>query len=339
MNLLIFVIAALCVCIGFGLAVIFERRGMLSQKDPPFEPELGPTDPIEELHSMLVGELIDAMRGLAASVDDNVERHTSRVTEITSEIAGEDGKDSAIVLAAASRLLEANKQLTSDLDSAKAEIKIQERQLDSYMTESRTDELTGVPNRRAFEEELRRRFAQWHRQQIPLSLVLLDVDRFKWFNDYHGHQTGDKVLQQVAQSLQDAARQMDLVTRYGGEEFAVILNGTKLDDAKSIAERLRETVQNCRLGIEGAELHVSVSAGVAEALASDTKECFVKRVDDSLYSAKKAGRNCCHFHDGDKSRPVAAGAEVEVCSEAPLLGLPLIENAVATSDQEGEVFS
>jgi len=339
MHLSIFIIAALCVCIGFGLAVIFEKRGMLSQKEEPLEPEPVSTDQISELHSMLVGELIGAMRGLAASVDDNVDRHSSRVTEITSEISGEAGKDSAIVLAAASRLLEANKQLKTDLDSAKSEIKIQERQLNSYMTESRTDELTGVPNRRAFEEELRRRLAQWHRQQTPLSLVLLDVDRFKWFNDYHGHQTGDKVLQQVAQSLQAAAREMDLVTRYGGEEFAVILNGTELADAQTTAERLRETVLHSRMDIDGTELHVSVSAGVAKALPSETKESFVKRVDDSLYAAKKAGRNCCHFHDGESCRPVDSVVRIEGCSEEPILGLPLTENAAAPSQQEAETVS
>jgi diguanylate cyclase len=338
MSFSIFVIAALCVCIGFGLAIIFEKRGMVSWREERPEAEPIPIDLNNEIHSNLVGELLETMRGLAASVDDNVDRHSSRVTEITSEISDETGKDAAIVLAAASRLLEANKQLKSDLETAKAEIKIQERQLNSYMTESRTDELTGVANRRAFEEEIRRRLAQWHREQVPLSLILLDVDRFKWFNDFHGHQTGDVALQQVAQCLRAASRESDLVTRYGGEEFAVILNGTELAEAKSAAECLREAVVHSQLDIDGTEVHLSVSAGVAEALPSETKESFVKRADESLYAAKDDGRNCCHFHDGESSRPVGSGARIEGSKE-PIVGPILSDEATAASQQEAGTVS
>jgi diguanylate cyclase len=316
---LIFVIAALCVFIGFGLAVAVERRSRRSRQPEAVEAGAAQTIAHEDIDSSLARELFTTLKELATSVDDNVDRHASRVTKISSELSEGSTPDAARVLAAANRLLEANKQLKSDLESARTEIRLQERQLHSYMTESRTDELTGLANRRAFEEEIGRRLAQWHRQQVPLSLVLLDVDRFKWFNDYYGHQVGDAILQRVAESLRSATRAMDLVTRYGGEEFAVILNGTELFEAKLAAERLRQAVLEDRLCIEGSELHVAVSAGVAQAAPSETKAAFLKRVDDSLYAAKNTGRNRCCFHDGESCRRVESdsGASYAVAGSVP----------------------
>lgn len=306
MLLLVFGIAAFCVCVGFGLAAVCERRNARLRQGESGEGDSSPTEIRGEVESAVARELLETLKELTASVDDNVDRHSSSMTKITRELDAKSGNDASFVLAAASQLLEANKQLQSDLDSAKAEMRIQERELNSYMTESRTDELTGLGNRRAFEEELRRRLAQWQRQGVSVSLILLDIDRFKWFNDFYGHPVGDAALQQVAASLGGATRQMDLATRYGGEEFAIILNGTELEEAKVAAERFREAVLQHSLEIEGNELHVSISAGVAQAGPEETRDTLIKRADDCLYAAKKAGRNRCYYHDGDSCRPITA---------------------------------
>lgn len=121
------------------------------------------------------------------------------------------------MLKAAKLLAEANKELQHDLAVVKEDIRIQNRQSQSYMNQARTDDLTGLPNRRAFEQELRRHRAHWERQKTPLTLILLDVDYFKRFNDYHGHQTSDVVLQEVAAILEKPVGEMGIVCRYGGE--------------------------------------------------------------------------------------------------------------------------
>ena len=301
MTWIVFVIAGLCVFIGFGVASYLDRRNRASEPECASAADILSAEQQSQLtvDSVLARELMETLQGLTATVDDNVDRHASRIAEISSELDGKTTSDARVVLAAAARLVEANKQLQSDLSSAKTEIQMQERQLRSYMTEARTDELTDIGNRRAFEEELARRVSQWNRQGITLSLMLADIDHFKRFNDYHGHQTGDAVLQRVAGAIAGAVRDMDIVARYGGEEFAVILPGTEAEDAKIVAERLRNAVADEVVDFDEAELQVTVSVGLAEALPSEDRDGLVKRTDEALYAAKQAGRNCTYCHNGE----------------------------------------
>ena len=161
-----------------------------------------------------------------------------------------------------------------------------------------TDELTGVANRRAYEYELQRRHAQWNRTQEPLSLVLIDIDYFKSFNDRYGHQAGDVVLQSVAEGLQDAVRTVDLVARYGGEEFGIVLPNTGIEEAKEIAERIRSIVESARFPYNGLKLRLTVSLGLAQLMPGEELSDFVQRSDAALYFSKESGRNCVHYHDG-----------------------------------------
>jgi len=310
----VFVIAGISVCIGFWVASYLDRRNRAAELEGADATEAVPVNQQSQptIDSVLMHELMEAMQGLTATVDDNVGRHASRIAEISSELDCETTTDAHVVLAAAARLVEANKQLQSDLATAKVEIQMQERQMRSYMTEARTDELTEIGNRRAFEEELERRLSQWKRQGIVLSLVLADIDHFKRFNDYHGHQTGDAVLFRVASAIAGAVRDMDIVARYGGEEFAVILPGTELDDAKIVAERLRTAVADNVCDLDQAELQVTVSAGLAAVLPSEDRDDLIKRADKALYAAKQAGRNCTYSHDGETPQSVPP-LEVAIC--------------------------
>jgi diguanylate cyclase (GGDEF)-like protein len=157
---------------------------------------------------------------------------------------------------------------------------------------SRTDGLTCVANRRSFDEELPLRFEHARRYKRPLSLAMIDIDRFKQINDAYGHQIGDAVLRCVAKVLQRVTRQSDLVARYGGEEFAVIVPETPLLEGLQFAEKIRAAIAAEDLGA-GMPPRVTVSIGVAtfgHTLLATAAE-LVRAADAALYRAKANGRN------------------------------------------------
>jgi diguanylate cyclase (GGDEF)-like protein len=158
---------------------------------------------------------------------------------------------------------------------------------------ARTDPLTGVLNRRAFEAEFGREIARAHRSRAPLAILLLDLDHFKNINDAYGHAIGDTVLSEVAHLLQRALRRADLVARLGGEEFAALLPDTDRRQAAVTAERLRAAVELMRVpaGIDG--LRITASFGVTAWQGdADTWDQLLRRVDIAMYQAKEAGRDC-----------------------------------------------
>jgi diguanylate cyclase (GGDEF)-like protein len=161
---------------------------------------------------------------------------------------------------------------------------------------ARTDGLTGLLNRRSLEEALQHELSRAQRYGSSLSLLMLDVDHFKQFNDRHGHPLGDKLLRQVAEVIRTTVREADLPARYGGEEFVVILPETELEAAMSVGERIRQGVAALG-GEEGRSQplgHLSVSIGVASfPCPCPTPEELVKQADAALYEAKQRGRNRC----------------------------------------------
>ena len=157
-----------------------------------------------------------------------------------------------------------------------------------------TDPLTGLANHRQFYDQLEREFRRAQRYQRPLTLLMLDLDRFKAFNDRYGHLAGDHALRETADVLRQNARSVDILARYGGEEFAVILPETDLSRAAAHAERIRSAVAShvFRSHETGLEHQVTISIGVAAlAPTSDKVEDLVHDADQALYRAKAAGRN------------------------------------------------
>ena len=146
---------------------------------------------------------------------------------------------------------------------------------------ARSDALTSLPNRRAWDEELGRELARARRVQRPLCVAVLDLDHFKDFNDSNGHQAGDRLLRRAASAWRLAVRASDFVARYGGEEFAVLLPDCGLDEAMNVIERLREVTPD----------EQTVSAGVAAWNRYEAAEALIDRADLALYNAKRAGRN------------------------------------------------
>ena len=153
---------------------------------------------------------------------------------------------------------------------------------------SYTDPLTNISNRRQFDETLS---AFLTRPEPAGALLLIDIDKFKDFNDRYGHLAGDACLRQVAQCLMSCLRRFDLVTRFGGEEFAVLLPEATLDEATQTAERLREAVQGLRFSIQDRFVNVTVSIGIAARKGLNTPEALIGAADAALYGAKHAGRN------------------------------------------------
>ncbi len=163
---------------------------------------------------------------------------------------------------------------------------------------SLTDGLTQISNRRAFDSHIQLEYKNAKRTGNPLALIMIDIDHFKRFNDTYGHQVGDEVLITVAQTLQTlATRPRDMVFRYGGEEFAVILTATNLNGATTVAEKMRMTIEQSPIQIEDETCIITISAGISiydsrkpETYANDLDE-FISQADIQLYTAKADGRN------------------------------------------------
>ena len=152
------------------------------------------------------------------------------------------------------------------------------------------DPLTGVQNRMALSSSLQREVDLAHRQQVALSMLVIDIDHFKSFNDEYGHAFGDDVLTAVAQTISNTVRRSDLLFRYGGEEFVVLASHTGEEGAMLLAERIRENVAAMQT-VRGRPVQVTVSLGVASVQAKETSEAFFERADKAVYSAKRNGRN------------------------------------------------
>lgn len=165
---------------------------------------------------------------------------------------------------------------------------------------SNTDSLTGVFNRRYFDERVENELQRAHRLEAPLSLILADVDFFKIYNDSMGHMEGDKCLRKVSDILGESIRGgTDVVARYGGEEFAIILANTNLEQAKVYAERLRTAVAHCAIPHPKSAVgpYVTLSLGVAVLREGEDVEALIERADQALYRAKENGRDQVQLED------------------------------------------
>ncbi len=172
------------------------------------------------------------------------------------------------------------------------ERKALERDLQAMQVQATTDPLTGLKNRRALDDQLRGAEARARRNRLPLSFMLLDIDHFKHVNDRYGHQVGDQVLTAVAQAILPCTRASDLVSRYGGEEFCLVLENTDLAGAAVLGERIRAAVSALEFHAGGATFQITVSAGIGQLdVHASTIDALMQATDAALYEAKRAGRN------------------------------------------------
>ena len=197
-----------------------------------------------------------------------------------------------------SAIVAANEQLRNDLDAAHEQLRALRDELEWVKIESRHDSLTGLPNRRAFEERLCELLARCERHGERYVLVLFDIDRFKSFNDTFGHATGDAILAAIGKVLAEGRRATDHVSRIGGEEFAILLTQTGLPACQGAVERYRETIAATVVAVDGRRHQVTASFGSAEMAQGESLDRLVRRADQALYAAKNQGRNRARLHDG-----------------------------------------
>ncbi|NQV27496.1 MAG: diguanylate cyclase [Rhodopirellula sp.] len=191
-----------------------------------------------------------------------------------------------------------NKRLQSELEETRKAVAQQSQKLERAKEEARVDALTGLPNRRAFDERIEQTHLEFTRNGSPYAVALLDVDHFKKFNDEHGHAIGDKVLEVVGEVLRRTQRGTDHISRYGGEEFVVLLERLPGQQAKSVVDRQRSRIGKSSLRVNGKDLKITVSAGVAEVKPGESIASVMTRADEALYAAKAAGRNQTCLDDG-----------------------------------------
>jgi diguanylate cyclase len=219
----------------------------------------------------------------------------SAATDLNRGIGPEQIRQVVSSLAAATLdMANHNQTLNEQLKRSSAEIDTLRTSLESVRVESLTDSLTGLANRRMFDETLRMRIEEARAQRSELSLILCDIDHFKRFNDTWGHHTGDQILRFLASALQAHARPDFLIARYGGEEFAMIMPRVSARVAAQTAESLRAAIQAKRLRRRSTNEdlgQVTVSLGIARLQPGDTVQGLVERADACLYASKRNGRN------------------------------------------------
>jgi diguanylate cyclase len=155
------------------------------------------------------------------------------------------------------------------------------------------DSLTQIPNRQAFEQRFEEELGRFQRFSQPTCIALWDIDLFKSVNDNFGHRAGDKVLKVVAESLASGIRSTDFLARFGGEEFVLILPGTRVEDAMRVMDTLRNGVARLGFHFRGTPVSVTISCGITQMREGDTAGDAFDRADKSLYQAKDSGRNRC----------------------------------------------
>jgi diguanylate cyclase len=256
---------------------------------------------VEEAKEILgtVMKLVAEFSGDTVAYNQKIDQHALKLVKTADGAATKSGAVGGLLQEIVTQLQEIKSTGTNfseKLDSSREEIESLRKNLEKATAESRRDFLTGIPNRRAFDETISGHAETCEKQLKDLCLLMIDIDHFKKFNDTWGHQTGDEVLKVVAKALSANIRGSDMVARFGGEEFAVMLPGTPINGALVVAENIRKTIANSKLKRKESQAdlgQITVSIGVARYRLGeeDTIPFLIKRADEALYSAKRAGRN------------------------------------------------
>jgi diguanylate cyclase len=257
--------------------------------------------------------LAEALTSAISSIAEAAGQTGDAFTEIDLARRNLDPKNPKSIYAFTEKLVEAtariqggNSALQARLEASRSEIETLRDDLRAAREHSVRDALTEVYNRRYFDEKVMGLVSNGKRQQ-PVSLLLVDIDHFKSFNDRLGHQIGDQVLRMVANCLQSCVSDHHTVARYGGEEFAIVLENTPLEEAAEIADRVRRTImaRDIKKKSTGELLgRLTVSIGVAALQPIDSLETWIGRADEALYRSKRNGRNRVMCEDEDAARDI-----------------------------------
>lgn len=272
---------------------------------------------LNELHNQVLNDqrrteaVLSKAEGLVAETMTNVSEAASAVKNKTHHYAEDLQKSVADmdeakspeairevasgIMHKAQKMVSENKQLEAKLLQSSQVMHQLREEMETVRRESMTDAMTGIANRKLFDSEVLRLVMTAHQDKKPLSLLMVDIDHFKSFNDNYGHLVGDQVLKLVARTLKDGVKGRDLPARYGGEEFAVVLPETELKAAEIVANALRRAVAEKDIinRTTGERLgKITLSVGAAELRRGEKPAALIERADHALYQAKGAGRNC-----------------------------------------------
>ncbi len=216
--------------------------------------------------------------------------------KLSGENSAEVLRDAIVKIAAETKHVTAqNQKLQIELETTTKQLGDMRADFDRVHKEAQIDGLTGVGNRKFFEREVAVKLAEATGENANLSLLMVDVDHFKKFNDTHGHLLGDQVLTLVAKTLVENLKGRDVIARFGGEEFVILLPQTRLQDAERVGNQLRSSLESKRIRKRGSQQDlgaVTVSIGAAQFTAGEDRDALIARADAALYKAKQTGRNC-----------------------------------------------
>lgn len=270
------------------------------------------TEKIEEVSDSLSSEItkvIAQIKDLSSNnsqYSDNLQGITEKLDDHTTIT---DLKELVSVLASETKsIISANRELEAQIDSSQRQVAELREEFEVIRTQTLTDELTTLSNRRHFEQTLRNLVNESNQTGMGFALIMTDIDHFKKFNDTYGHQTGDQVLRLVGVAVRQNVKGDDIAFRYGGEEFAVLLPRASLAQAFMVAENIRKSVMSKELvkRSTGENLgRITISSGVAQFKPGDTMISIVERADECLYTAKASGRNQVRTEDSEVVSSVA----------------------------------
>ena len=246
-----------------------------------------------------IGSVTDQARDSLKQAGEDAERFSESLAGFSGEVAdhNSDGDLQKIIqnmIAETKEMVQRTIELETQLSESSQEIASLKSELESTTAEARTDMLTGIGNRMAFQSFLCKAVADAEGGNDKLSLIIGDVDHFKSFNDRWGHPFGDQVLKLISFCIEQLVPETGLAARYGGEEFAIVLPETHLDEAVQLAEQIRRDISSKRIRRtdSGEDVgQITVSFGVAQFSEADSSDDLISRADQALYDAKNSGRN------------------------------------------------
>lgn len=286
------------VVIGALMALDSDSRPAAKAKTPP---QTKPTAAdLKQVSTALEGQIRQILAAIRAQIDSG-ERHSGAMARAETQLGEVESADELrevvkLLIAANQEVQKNAQQMRRRFEQAENRVAALRSKLDVTERLAMTDPLTGVANRRHLTEELEQAVARSHESQMPLCLVMSDIDHFKSINDRFGHPAGDAVLKRFAELMRANVRASDLIGRYGGEEFAIVLEATTSGDAIEVVQRLRARLHATAFDFPGAQIgRVTASFGIAAVIEGENSGALIARADAMLYEAKNAGRDCYRF--------------------------------------------
>jgi diguanylate cyclase (GGDEF)-like protein len=259
-------------------------------------------------------QVLSSLEVLAAELSGEIKGHGQRLQKISGGLENADEQSASGIATAVTQILDATADVQQKVAKTEQRIEAQAESVEMQAILTHADLLTSLPNRRALVAEMQRAASQ-ARQTPKASLIFVDLDSFSQVNNEYGHHGGDTILRQAAAELKKLARGRDMVCRFGGDVFALLLNQTTLHDALPVAERVRKQLNEAQFSHGANSLRMTASLGIAQLRPEEMLAGATDRVEQALAAAKEMGGNACFRHDGENC--VAVSSAFQAKTNAP----------------------